>query len=369
MHRRFLAMAAAGLLLAVMTVSIDAGSEAAGTGCSSTGNYTVCLTDPNGAKDTAIVAEIVRQVEATGWGDTIRAAVYYWSLDRLVAPLADALVAAERRGVDVRAVLGTRSDRPSMNGPVIAKLRGAGAAVRECAAACLPNASGTRLGPMHNRFFLIEKSGAPTVLVTSFSFVEAQTTQAHNLLGVHGDRWLFDFYTAYWNRLYAKNWSGWTDDDKFTAASLGRAWVFSRGADPVAQQLAAVTACLEGDRVLVGHANFQYKRPEVRTQLDRIQGLGCQVQVVVRVGPTASPGWLEEKLGSANVRIHDAHRNKYIVAEAQFGETHRAVVWTATHNLNGNSLKHADDNLLRVVDQGVADLYALHFQRLWDGAS
>jgi hypothetical protein len=369
MNRRFLAMAAAGVLLAVLTVSIDAESEAAGTGCSRTGSYTVCLTDPNGAKDTAIVAEIVRQVEATGRGDTIRAAVYYWSLDGPVAPLADALVAAERRGVDVRAVLGTRTDRPSLNDPVIAKLRGAGAAVRECAAACLPNASGTRQGPMHNRFFLIERNGAPTVLVTSFSFVGSQTTQAHNLLGVHGDRGLFDFYTAYWNRLYAKTWDGWTDKNKGTTGSLARAWVFPRGSDPVAQQLAEITACTEGDRVLVGHANFQSKRPEVRTQLDRIQGLGCQVRVVVREGPTASPDWIEEKLGSANVRIHDAHRNKYIVAEAQFGGTHRAVVWTATHNLNGNGLKHADDNLLRVANQGVADLYAQHFQRLWSGAS
>jgi hypothetical protein len=369
MNRRFLAMATAGVLLAFLAVSIDAESEAAGTGCSRTGSYTVCLTDPNGANDTAIVAEIVRQVEATGSGDTIRAAVYYWSLDGSVAPLADALVAAERRGVDVRAVLGTRSDRRSLNDPVMGKLRVAGAAVRQCAAACLPNASGTREGPTHNRFFLIEKNGSPTVLVTSFSFVGEQTTQAHNLLGVHGDHWLFDFYTAYWNRLYVKTWAGWTDEDKGATGSLGRAWVFPRDADPVAQQLAQISACAEGDRVLVGHANFQYQRPEVRAELDRIQELGCEVRVVVREGPTASPGWLEEKLGSANVRIHDAHRNKYIVAEAQFGETHRAVVWTATHNLNGNSLKHADDNLLRVVDQGVADLYALHFQRLWDGAS
>ena len=63
-----------------------------------------------------------------------------------------------------------------------------------------------------------------------------------------------------------------------------------------------------------------------------------------------------------------SHRNKYIVAEAGFGGTHRAVVWTGTHNLSGNALKHADDNLLRVADQGVADRYVEHFQRLWNGA-
>jgi hypothetical protein len=369
MNRRILALVAAGALLATLTVTVATEADAAGTGCTRTGSYTMCGTDPNGAKDTTIITEITKQVEATGKGDTIRLAVYYFSLDRPVAPLADALVAAQKRGVDVRAVFGTRSDRPSLNDPVIGKLKNAGAAVRQCSAGCLPNSNGTRQGPMHNRFFLIEKGGAPTVLVTSLSFVGSQLGQAHNFLGVHGDREIFRFYTDYWNRLYAKSWDGWTEADKGRAGSISRAWVFPRTADPVAQELAQITACKDGDRVWVGHANFQSKRPEVRSQLDRIQGLGCQVRVVVRTGPTASPGWIEEKLGGSNVRVHEAHRNKYIVAEAQFGSSHRAVVWTGTHNLNGNGLKHSDDNMIRVINQSVADRYADHFQRLWNGAN
>lgn len=367
MNRRILALVAAGAMLVVLTVTVSAEAEAAGTGCGRTGSYTMCATDPKGAKDTSIVSEVVRQVNATRRGDTIRAAVFQWTLDAPVAPLANAMVAAEERGVDVRAVLGTRTDAPSANDPVIGKLKAAGAQVRQCSGSCLPNADGTRKGPMHNRFFLIERGGAPTVLVTSFSFVRSHTTQSHNLLGVHGDRALFDFYTSYWNRLYAGNWDGWTDKNKGTTASPARAWVFPRGNDPVAEQLAEITGCASGDRVLVAHANFQSGRPAVRTQLDRIQALGCTVRVVVLDAATSSPRWIEEKLGSGNVKVHDVNRNKYIVAEAGFGGTHRAVVWTGTHNLNGNGLKHADDNLLRVANQGVADRYAQHFQRLWNG--
>ncbi|WP_205326165.1 phosphatidylserine/phosphatidylglycerophosphate/cardiolipin synthase family protein [Glycomyces sp. YM15] len=367
MHRRILALVAAGALLAVVTVTVSTQADAAGTGCARTGSYTMCATDPNGAKDTSIISEIVEQVGATGKGDTIRAAVFQWTLDAPVAPLAEAMVAAEKRGVDVRAVLGTRSDKPSANDPVINKLRAAGAKVRQCSGSCLPNADGTRKGPMHNRFFLIERGGSPTVLVTSFSFVRSHTTQSHNLLGVHGDRGLFDFYTSYWNRLYGKNWDGWTDKNKGTTGNLGRAWVLPRGDDAIAAQLAEITKCASGDRVLVAHANFQSNRSAVRSQLDRIQGLGCQVRVVVLDASTSSPRWIEEKLGSGNVRVHGAHRNKYIVAEASFGGRHRAVVWTGTHNLNGNGMKHADDNLLRVANEGVADRYAQHFQRLWNG--
>ncbi|GAA2134066.1 phospholipase D-like domain-containing protein [Glycomyces algeriensis] len=367
MNRSIIAMAAAGALLAALTLTISDEADGAGTGCARTGGYTMCGTDPNGTEDTSIVSEIARQVDATGEGDTIRAAVFQWTLDAPVAPLANAMVAAEKRGVDVQAVLGTRSDKPSANDPVIGKLKAAGVKVRQCPGACLPNADGTRKGPMHNRFFLIEQGGAPTVLVTSFSFFRSQTTQSHNLLGVHGDRGLFDFYTSFWNRLYAGNWNGWTDKDKGTTGSLARAWVFARGSDAVAEQLGEITGCAPGDRVLVAHANFQSNRPSVRTQLDRIQGLGCTVRVVVLDAETSSPRWIEEQLGSSNVKVHDAHRNKYIVAEASFGGTHRAVVLTGTHNLNGNGMKHADDNLLRVADQDVADRYAQHFQRLWNG--
>lgn len=368
MNRRILAMAAAGAMLAALTLTAASPAAAAATGCSRSGGYTVCTTNPNGAKDTSIVEEITRQVAATGKGDTIRLAVYYFSLDKPIAPLADALVAAEKRGVDVRAVFGTRNDRPSLNDAVIAKLENAGASVHQCDGGCLPNSEGTRKGPMHNRFFLIEKGGTPTVLVTSLSFVGSQLTQAHNLIGVHGDRGLFDFYSAYWSRLYARNWNGWTDADKGTGSSLARAWAFPRRSDAFAAELAQITGCGKGDRVWVGSANFQSNRPEVRAQLDRIQGLGCQVRVVVRTGPTASPGWIEDKLGAANVRVHGAHRNKYVVAEAQFGSSHRAVVWTGTHNLNGNGLNHSNDNMIRVVNQTVADRYFEHFQSLWNGA-
>lgn len=367
MNSRLLALAAVGALLVVAAV-VPAPASAAATGCTRTGAYTVCTTAPNRGKDTSIVAELVRQIDTTKRGDTVRAAVYQWTLEKPVAPLTDALVRAEKRGVDVRAVVGTLNARPSMNDTVIRKLKSAGAKVRQCADACLPNANGTRKGPDHNRFFLIDRGGAPSVLVTSFNFRGSMATQAHNLLGVHGDRKLFDFYNAYWNRLYSKNWTGWTDKRKSTTGSLARAWVFPRGTDPVVQQLKEITGCGKGDRVLVAHANFQPKRPAVRSQLDRIQGLGCQVRVVILDKDTNSPRWIKNKLGSSNVRVHDAHRNKYIVAEARFGGTHRAVVWTGTHNLNGNGMKHVDDNMIRVANQSVADLYAQHFQRLWRGA-
>jgi hypothetical protein len=136
----------------------------------------------------------------------------------------------------------------------------------------------------------------------------------------------------------------------------------------MAEQLSRITGCRSGDRVLVGHANFQSNRPAVRSQLDRIQRLGCQVRVIVLDADTSSPEWIEDALGRSNVRVHDDLRSKFIVAEARFGGRYRAMVWTGTHNLHGHAMKHADDNMVRVADQGVANLYGQFFQRLWSGA-
>lgn len=365
MRRRFPALAAAGAMLAVLAATAVPPPAAAAAACTRTGSYTVCRTNPGGGKDNAIVVEVAKQIDATKKGDTVRAAVYQWTLDKPVAPLAQALVDAQKRGVDVRAVVGQRSDKPSGNDPVIRGLKAAGVKVSQCKGGCLPNSGGTTKGPDHNRFFLIESGGKPTVLVTSFSFTASHATQSHNLLGVHGDKKLYDFYAAYWSRLNGQDWSGWGDKQKSTTGDLARAWVFPRRADPIAEQLREITGCAKGDQVLVGHANFQSNRPAVRSELDRIQGLGCTVRVVVLNADTSNPGWLEGALGASNVRVHDSSRNKFIVAEAQFGGTHRAVVWTGTHNLNGNAMKHADDNVLRVANQGVADLYVSYFGTLW----
>lgn len=366
MHRRFFAAAALSAVLAALSLPAPAG--AAATGCVRSGDYTVCRTDPRGGEDTSIVAEIVRQVDQADRGDTVRAAAFELTLHRTVAPLTEALVDAEGRGVDVRVVVGKRSGGKDSSGPAIAELEDAGAKVEQCAGSCLPTASGEGRGPHHNRFFLIERGGTPTVLVTSFNFRRGHAEQAHLMLGVHGDRELFAFYSAFWNRLYGGGWDGWGERDKSVATDLAAAWVFPRKSDPIAEQLGEITGCGEGDRVLVAHANFQSNRPEVRSELDRIQGLGCQVRVMLTDKDTNAPGWIEDRLGKSNVRIHEDYRGKLIVAEARFGDRRESVAWTGTHNLTANSLNQTDDNVIKVDDREVVGLYASFFQRLWRDA-
>ncbi|WP_199038236.1 phospholipase D-like domain-containing protein [Glycomyces salinus] len=364
--RLFIAVLAAALLAA----TVPAPTQAAGTGCVDVGRYTVCRTDPRGVgKDASIVREIAAEIDRARSGDTVRAAVYQWSLRRGVRPVADAMVRAERRGVDVKVVLGTAGFDPDLNDPVKRLFKREGIAVEQCRAACLPNPHGERKGPDHNRFFLVERDGRPTVITTSFSFTPFHLTQGHNLLAVRGDRGLYDYYSSYWQRLYQGSWKGWNEKDKAGSGDhRTRVWLFPRLADPVAAQLRHITGCDAGDRVWVAHANFQPNRPEVREQLRRVQRLGCQVRTVVLDKDSNDPGWIERATGPGSVRVHGDHRNKFLLVQAEFNGANRNLVWTGTHNLSGNSLKNADDNLLRAGGGAVVGVYADYFMKLWRGA-
>ncbi|THV43533.1 phospholipase D-like domain-containing protein [Glycomyces buryatensis] len=367
MKPKLKAFGAAVLGAALVAALLPAASAqaAGGTGCVQLKGFTVCRTSPGGGTDTSIVSEVARQIDKTGKGDTVRAAVYQWTLDRPVRPVADAMVAAKKRGADVKAVVGQLGGNPGLNNPVINLFKRNGIAVHQCRGGCLPNGSGSAKGPDHNRFFLIERDGNPTVAVTSFNFTRFHATQAHNLAAVHGDGELYDFYTGYWNRLYDKSWGGWRDADKSASGNGTYAWVFPRSADPVASQLRQVTGCSSGDRVWVAHANFQSNRPAVRDQLGRVKRLGCDVKVVVLDKDTNNPGWIADATGRKNVRTHDSLRDKFFMIDAEFNGKHREMVYTGTHNLHGNAMKNADDNLLRIGNRAVVDVYSDYYQRLW----
>jgi phosphatidylserine/phosphatidylglycerophosphate/cardiolipin synthase-like enzyme len=363
---------AAGALLAAM-LGPGSEAEAAVTGCRNLDGYTVCLTDPvSGKRDTAIADEIARRIGQTGKGDSIRAAAYSWTFDNPVRPIADAIIEAKQRGVDVRVVVGRAGSGQKQNDAVVAEFKRVKIPVTQCDGACLPNGSGDRKGPMHNRFFAIERDGKPTVITTTLNFTGFQTTQAHTMVAVDGDRKLYEFYSAYWHRLSKGSWEGWAESDRWRAGSKdrNRAWLFPRGkGDPIANQLGQVTGCSSGhDRIWVAHTYFQKNRPDVRERLRELQRMGCDVRIVLLDHPNNDRAWLTDGIKTSSVRLAERTRNKFLLIEAEVNGSPRTFVYAGTHNLTGNSLRNADDNSMRVGNAKVVAAYADYFDRLWKRA-
>jgi phosphatidylserine/phosphatidylglycerophosphate/cardiolipin synthase-like enzyme len=121
---------------------------------------------------TAEIAAARREVRVQAYGFTSR-------------PIAEALVGAERRGVDVKVILDERASHWRAEREPIARLRGAGIEVRLDGDHAIA----------HNKVMIID--GA-TVLTGSFNFTAAaQFRNAENLLVVH-DPALAGRYLANW---------------------------------------------------------------------------------------------------------------------------------------------------------------------------
>ena len=349
---------------------------AASDRCTSSGRYTVCTSDPrlfDDGKDLTVIEEIQRRIQATDSGGTIRVAVYEWNLKRVAYDL----VAAKERGVDVRIVIGRNDKKPTGNDEVIAILTAGGIPVTQCADACLPNRDGVRDGAMHNKFMLIGDTTGKTVVQTSSNFTVSQVKHHQNLVATQGDNGLYDYYLGYWNRLNVKSWTydgvTWGGDDRARKGDhdLSKAYLLPVNAgDPVVAALNNVTECRaenEDDRIWVAHSLFE--RPAVRERLIELQNMGCDVKVVV--ARESDESWLERnvagkgQLTASKVKTLARTHNKLIIIDAKYAGQWRKVVFTGSHNLTENSLRNANDVMLRLITPEVVNVYIHYFRDLY----
>lgn len=375
-HRTVLTLATIGVVAITAAVHLTgaASAEAETPGCLTEGRYRVCTTNPDkvaDGKDFTVVEELQRQIAATESGGSIRIAMYEWTLKRV----ANDLVAAQSRGVDVKAVLGTNDDKPDGNDTVIEILESGGIPVVQCADGCLPNRDGQRRGAMHNKFLLINDANGKTVSQTSSNLTGGQVARHQNLLSTTGDDGLYDYYLGYWNRLAAKSWTvdgdTWTNADRSRKGDhdLAKAYVFPvDSGDPLRAVLDNVTDCrTDDDRIWVTPSITE--RTSIRARLIELHNAGCDVKVVV--ANTDSEKFMQAdvpglgKLSAAKVKTVAGTHNKITVIDAKYAGEWRKLVVTGSHNLSYNALENANDVMLRLIHPGVTNEYIAYFRQLY----
>lgn len=384
-RRRVFVTAATAVLAAAgaVTVTTLAGPQAAAepSGCSNMDRYTVCTTyTPDHKPDTAISDEMARHIDHTERGDSIRAAMYLWELkdDGSNAPekVANALVAAKKRGVDVKVVLGAVddiSDGDKRNQRFRDLMNANGIHLTNCEDACQDTSPNGRKGAMHNKFFLIQNGGSNNVLLSSSNLSVGQVSDFQNMIITRGDEKLFDFMTQYWNRLDDKSWNGWSDGDKKAYGDYddSKAYAFWRAkGDPVLGNLNNVTDC-NSDHNRVWVAASMSGRDSVRARLKELHDMGCDVRAVIAPGPgNKNEEWLQA-IGLSKAKVKDLkyHHNKFILVDAKYHGEWQKVMWTGSHNhLNDSSLRNSNDINLRIIRDDVFDVYARYFITMFDNA-
>lgn len=328
-------------------------------------------------EDTSIEEAWVDLIGAAPAGEAIRVAMYNWTR----APIAEALVAAAARGVDVRAVVdGGQAGQLEDPGSALARLE---AGLSPGGLTFCGGGEGTAcIGSVinHNKFLLVsglEDGTRDVVVQSSANLTTSQTRQHNNALVVRGDAALFAAYLAYWDDLQTDD----QDLDYYRSAEGDlptKAYFFprDRGGDTVANILGNVE-CEPGARIRIAMAHWTDGRPEVVAALERLADGGCTVEVITRqvneVADELSDDvglWLFPDIpcpgSSAIIQVH----SKYLLIDAPYGteapRAWRRLVWTGSHNYTGNALRKNDETLLKVEDDAVFDAFAEDWELMRD---
>ncbi|ADD45340.1 phospholipase D-like domain-containing protein [Stackebrandtia nassauensis] len=367
-----LAVVAAGTVGATTYAQADASTRAGG--CTASGAYEVCFNDPAGGSDPLIETRLRELTRSAESGDSIRVSLYTWTR----AELANDLVAAKKRGVDVKVVLDGHNKTDGNAGYTV--LRDGGVPVTSCSDnGCI----GSNVN--HNKLYLFNIDGVKQSVLSSANLSTAQTGWYNNLIRIT-DSGLYDYYQGYWNRMNAQSWTydgvTWHDDDKvgYGSSTATKAYVYPRGTDNVLGVLGNVTKCStdgNGDgnsdrKIWVAQSLFTQARESVRNKLADLQDMGCDVRIVVADGTTEK--WVQSSnsggnLSDAKVGTVTNTHNKLILIDAYYAGKWQDVVFTGSHNLTGTSLDTNDEALVRVTDYFVFKEYRVYFDKLFGLAS
>lgn len=357
------------LLSCASSLTLRAGAS----GCHVHGRYEACFSMPqsHGGSDHAVIDHAVAMFNRAGAGDTIRIAMFRWDLARP----ADALIAAQKRGAKVELVVDHDVlTKPAGHHLVTAIERNDPAPhnVVVCQGSCLPWAGTGPAPPSQNvnhlKLFLFDIGGVRSVAFTSSNLEIRQVHQVNSWLRVTDPK-VYAFQLAYFRRLQAQSWLGWTDANK---SQLGdpSTFVYPRHRDPVIQTLDRVSCTAKAHRVDVLWAVIQ--RYDVRQRLGVLDRQGCAVRIVTTRDLVEN--WLQ-----ARVRLRDGSyidipndrvrtllvHDKGITIHAMVGGRVRWLVLTGTSNATCGGLLYNDEDMVRLYGRWAVQQYGAHFNEVY----
>ena len=321
-----------------------------------------------------LLQQVIRTVNSTPAGATIRMAVFSFG----DGPTADALIAAHRRGVNVKMVFAGENVYPAMDRlrAALGTDTGAGSFVRICDYSC----RGDR-GQMHAKYFSFSKAGGAKWI----TMVGSVNLTQHNAQ----DQWN-DLYTRVDDRPYFRaygRWFGQLKADQPVAKQY-----LHKAVDGADIRMTPVDLTAETDPILLALDNVQCRvtidDQEVRTgvyisthawneergkaiawKVAALSGEGCDVKVFFGTGMGAA---VKSILKNHGVRMRKGqhpgirtHQKVMIVSGGYDGEPSTVRAWTGSQNWSTRAT-HRDDLIVRVDDQVEAAAYEKRFLWMWD---
>jgi phosphatidylserine/phosphatidylglycerophosphate/cardiolipin synthase-like enzyme len=343
-------------------VIVDTGVPPVDTGLPMQPRFSAVFSVRNASSSQSLIVEdtLVTLIRQAVPGSRIRIAIYNFSRNNVSAEL----IAAARRGVDVRIVLdgGTPTD-PGTEVPALRAGLGA-ANVTVCTA---PGTSCIGTGIMHHKTFLFSQlsDGSRNVVVqASHNLTTSQLSMHNNAVIVRGDDALFAGYESVWEDLRrdVENPNYYRIVDGMFST---RAYFFPRASGDTMVSILDNATCDATSRIRVAMAFFTDARIAVAQALARRAREGCSVSVVIGNGAIPAGTNVLSTLRGAGVvvTLYPTRTNgwglhsKYVLIDAPYSGTRRQLVLTGSHNWTGPSLDSNDESLLKIEDAALFNTY------------
>ncbi len=324
-------------------------------------------------RDPTLESTLLEMIGRALSGSRVRVAMYNFTRSNV----AQALIAAHRRGVDVRVVLD--GDAHLLATSVVpALITGLGRnRVTSCGA---PGTACLGTGIMHHKTFLFSalNDGSRSVVVqTSHNLTAAQLRRHNDALIIRGDSRLFAAYERTFEdqrRDIVRSNYYRIQDGHFRT----RAYFFPRPAGDTMVSIVNNVDCSDGGRIRVAMAIFANARLEVARALAGRQQAGCTVEAVIGSAGIAPGRDVLATLREMGVgvtlyplRSGWALQSKYLLIDARYaGSTApRRLVFTGSHNWSGPALRTNDETLLRIDNAGVYNAYLSNWNAVRSSAT
>ncbi len=370
--------------------------------------------DPLGsaAQRGAVFTQLTALIDATPAGQTIRSSMFEFD----DPDVADALIAAHRRGVAVKVIVDdATSEGNSAAWPVLRSALGTDDTRRSWIVVCDDRfedddgvddvsrgcAATPPPGPAynHNKFFVFSRVGPfadgtsydKVVFQSSSNLTDWYKTESYNDAVTFADAAVHDGYATFHDDLRRLRRSADGDNTYYRSTPTGstyRAFFYPRGdsdygnpaTDTVVNILDEVACAYTGTdgkrhQTDIRVAMFQFlgSRKQVAQKLAQKRAQGCWVDVVYSEGDATVEGILDNagiqrqycnfnNGPGIDVRTH----TKFWLLDGEFNGGITPRVYTGSHNWTGSGLRSADEAMLRITSADYHAKYLSYFYKIRD---
>lgn len=330
--------------------------------------------DPNGSRgqQTALMDQIIGAVNNVPSGSVIRVVAYSFDYQ----PVADALIAAKKRGAQVRLLIDSHAETDQ-----IRQLRSAfgtgtsdGTYLRTCRFSCMANTDSF----IHSKLYLFSRTGGATQVSMNSSANPAETGISkswNNTYTTVGDKTLYDANVDNFNDMLPDK----TNTDYYHTVESGnlKEYFFPRaGSTKSSDTLYNIlndVSCPSTIRVTTYF--WTSARLYLAQKLSALKKAGCKVEVIYPDGPggqdTIYPEVTAELRSGAidtwNTRPNKGFyvHNKVILIDGTYqGLGGQKLVYATSQNLTLTSLRESNEVMLRIPNLPAYWLYEGNFEQI-----